>query len=148
MYRKQQERTFSCQLIAAINARIFLGGSDVSEKEFEELVRVVNCGDGGALYPERSYPDLGLKYEDGSVSLDWITKHLPVSISVDARYNQLPDWNQTLHEALVIEVVGDCLRVLNLDYGDEDTMVAWRDLEERFPSGYLRACRSFSYACG
>lgn len=53
-YRKQKKYS-SCQLITAINARIFLGKNDISDELFEELVDLVKCRHGGAIEIKKAY---------------------------------------------------------------------------------------------
>ena len=77
-YRKQKYS--SCQLISAINARIFLGLSDITDKLFEKLVDLTLCRHGGAINIKKSYPILGIKYEPGDYDYQWISKNLPVEI--------------------------------------------------------------------
>jgi len=80
-YRKQSKYS-SCQLIAAINALIFLGKPDISDELFEELVDLTKCRHGGAICIEKAYPILGLTHEDNP-HLDplWVLENLPVNQS-------------------------------------------------------------------
>ena len=80
-YRKQSKYS-SCQLIAAINALIFLGKPDISDELFEELVDLTKCRHGGAICIEKAYPVLGLTHEDNP-HLDplWVLENLPVNQS-------------------------------------------------------------------
>ena len=142
MFRKQKYA--ACQLITAINARIYLGGKDVSDEQFETLVDLVKCRYGGAIEIKKSYPILGLEYEDGLCRLPWIEANLPIDLTVHS-----PRFG--FHSVLVTEVFYynngyldiPCLRLLN---SDEETL-EWHCLYGRIPTwGHQRRCRSFRLA--
>lgn len=131
-YRKQQH--CCCQLIAAINARIFLGGEDVSEEMFDELANLVCCKIGSAIMVTIAYPHLGLEYENGPVSpisLEWIKEHLPVEI---AYYDPMHGF----HAALIVGVDGDEIDLVNAAWDK----IKWNEIVFcKWP--YNRRCRSF-----
>jgi hypothetical protein len=153
-YRKQKYS--SCQLIAAINARIHLGGGDISDAEFERLVDVVKCRHGGAICIEEAYRPLGLEVIDGPLPhygypwlkadecYDWIKENLPVELSVHS-----PKFGY--HAILVVDtfVKHDfvfrypSVRTINSDEGE----ITWSSLRKRFPRfPYQQRCRSFRLA--
>lgn len=125
-----------CRLIAAINARIFLGGGDIEEELFEELADLVCCRVGAAIQVHRAYPKLGLLYEDGPLELDWIKEHLPVELCYyDSRFG--------FHAVLVTEVLSDyTLMIVN---GSRDTIFWHSFLKFRPPktNKHFQTCRSF-----
>jgi hypothetical protein len=133
MFRKQTKYS-SCQLISAINARIWLGGEDVSEEEYEYLVDLVKCRYGAAIEINKAHQYLGLKTEDGPVDtldLEWVKTHLPVEIGY-------PDPQKGFHSALVVEVPGDEVVLLNASWPQKK----WADIEF-YPHLYNRKLRSF-----
>jgi len=135
MFRKQTKYS-SCQLISAINARIWLGGEDVSEEEYEYLVDLVKCRNGAAFKSEigKAHQYLGLKTEDGPIDtldLEWVRTHLPVEIGY-------PDPQKGFHSALVVEVTGDEVILENASWPQKK----WVDIEF-YPHLYNRKLRSF-----
>lgn len=131
-YRQQQY--CCCQLIAAINARIYLGSGDISEEEFDKLANLVCCKNGSAIMVNAAYPQLGLDYETGPVdplSIEWIKDHLPVQITYY-------DPKHGFHAALIVGVDGDEVVLVN---------AAWDKIKlsdiELCKWTYNRMCRSF-----
>jgi hypothetical protein len=57
---RQQTRYPCCALVAAINARIHLGGPDVSDDEFERLVDLAACRHGAAIHISDAWTALGI----------------------------------------------------------------------------------------
>ena len=107
-YRKQGNYA-SCQLVAAINAKIFLGGTDIDKREFEELVDLTGCRHGSCIHVEKSYPILGIEYIDMDKRLNklkWIGNNLPVEIAYR-------DKKKGFHSALVVKVDNDILHLVN-----------------------------------
>lgn len=132
MYRKQKKYP-SCQLIAAINARIFLGMGDISDDLYETLVDLAKCRSGAAITVDKTYSILGLEHEDGEITLDWVKSHLPVQISLFTKH-------QGFHAILIVDVKKDVLQVVNLKYTKR---IKWSTLEKMFPPEHVRTCRSF-----
>ena len=136
MFRKQTKYS-SCQLIAAINARIILGGQDVTEVEYEALVDLVKCRHGAAIETHKAWEYLGLKVENGPVEtmdLEWVRTHLPVEIGIyDPKYG--------FHSVLVVEVIGKNLRLIN-------AWKEWANFQElEFPPfDYQRTYRAFLWS--
>lgn len=150
---RKQTKYSSCQLIAAINARIFLGGKDVTDEEFERLVDLVKCRYGGAICIEEAYEPLGLEVTDGPLPYygwpwkkadkcyNWIKDNLPVELSVHS-----PKFGY--HAILVVDAYHQhdfvfrypTVRLVN---SDEET-IKWAKLRKRFPRfDYQQRCRSF-----
>lgn len=132
LYRKQSYSC--CQLIAAINARIFLGGDDVDEEKYEKLVSLAKCRHGAALNMKEVWPLLGLEVVNGPVDtldLDWVRNNLPVEIGYH-------DPEKGFHSALVIEVKGHDVLLVNASWPQK----AWREIYF-FPHLYNRTLRSF-----
>lgn len=135
MFRKQKYSC--CQLIAAINARIILGGPDVTDDEYEELADLVFCRNGAAIHIEQAWKRLGLIVENGPVDtmdLEWVKTHLPVEISY-------PDPKLGFHAALVIAVEGDEVVLVNSFWERKK----WAEIEF-YPHNYNRKMRSFTSA--
>lgn len=136
---RKQEKYPSCQLIAAINARIFLGGDDVTEGMFEELVDLARCRHGSALDIDACYSKLGLEVVDwtnGIPGLDWVKTNLPVSVAYH-------DPNKGFHCALIIDVIDDEVVLENSTY----SKIKWSDLSLDFnPHQYNRKFRSYKMA--
>src|ERR1700738_4680186 len=135
LYR-QQSTYSSCALDVAINARIFLGGSDVSEEEYESLVDLVRCRYGAALQLHLAYPLLGLIAEDGPVnppSLDWASGRLPVEIGYH-------DPVKGLHSALVVGVEGGVVALV----GAFRDRLEWGEVE--WPPPHVAKLRAFRRA--
>lgn len=100
------QRYCCCSLIAAVNARIWLGGNLVSDEDFEALVDLVGCRNGAAIGVEKAYPSLGLTFEDGIRDLKWVTGRLPVEIAYfDEQFG--------FHSALVACVAGGYIALVN-----------------------------------
>ncbi len=129
-YRKQKYA--ACQLISAINARIFFGGDDISDELFEELVDLVCARNGSAIGVQKAYPVLGLEYTDGTMDYDWIKENLPVAISFYSI-----KWG--FHSALVHEAKNDTLYVIN--NGPHNSLY-WPALEYP-PFDYQQRARTF-----
>lgn len=130
-YRTQ--RYCACQLIAAINARIYLGRQDVSDQEFERLVDLTLCRRGAALHIDLALPILGLERIEGDFSLEWIANHLPVAVSTHEIEHH------GLHLVLIVGVVGEVLELVNF-YRPH---VTWDELQNIQPPPHLKKC--FSY---
>ncbi len=106
---RKQDKYASCQLIAAINARIFLGMADISDELFEKLVDLTGCRHGSCTCVEKAYPILGLEYVDMDKrrnKLKWIKENLPVEIGYI-------DKKRGFHSALVVRVEDDVLCLIN-----------------------------------
>lgn len=132
-YRKQKYAC--CKLIAAINARIWLGGHDVSDSEFEELAELAICKNGPALNMSDALVRLGLVAIHGPVdpvSLEWIKGHLPVAIGYcDPQYG--------FHEALIIAVDEMNVSLVNAAWESQH----WNNIEF-YPHSYNRRCISYT----
>jgi hypothetical protein len=122
-----------CQLIAAINARIYLGLDDVPEEEFERLIDKARCRHGSALAVETVYGELSLAHEDGPLELEWIATHLPVQLTIF-------DPQLGFHATLVTGVRQPALLQLQNASFDE---IYWSELEKILPPPQVRRCRSF-----
>ena len=130
-YRKQKYS--SCQLISAINARIYLGLSDITNDFFEYLVNLVKCRYGGAINIEKSYPLLGLSSIDGKYNYEWIKKNLPIDIAYH-------DKKRGFHSALIVEVKNKVLKLINA-YKEDFT---FQELKKLLPKqSYNQKFRSF-----
>lgn len=127
-----EQRYCCCALLAAINAKIYLSGLPVSEEEFEELADLVCCRTGAAIGVEKSYPFLGLEFEDGTNDLDWVETHLPVQIAYfDERFG--------FHSALVVGRAGAEVNLVN----SNKPRLRWVEIE--FPKWkHQQLFRSFS----
>ena len=132
LYRKQKYS--SCSLIAAINAKIYLGGDDVDDSVFESLVDLTKCRYGGAIFVEKSYPILGVSFKDGpleTLELEWVRENLPVQIGhCDPKFG--------FHSALVVATKGKYVTLVNSSY----TNTLWENIEF-YPHTYNRILRSF-----
>ena len=104
-YRTQKYLS-SCQLISAINARIYLGLPDVNDKLFEELVDLVLCRHGGAISIEKSYPILDIKCIMGKYDYIWISNNLPVEISYY-------DTKRGFHSSLIVSTKEGIFTLIN-----------------------------------
>jgi len=110
----------SCAVIAAINARIRLGGPDISEKELDALRTLAHCRHGAALRDQlpQVWARLGLSGLPAPLNTSWgciaALAHygLPVQFTV-----WHPDYGY--HVTLAVDAVegenGDRVRLLNLD---------------------------------
>lgn len=108
-----------CQLVTAINASIFFGGSSPSDAEFERLVDLVGCRYGSAIQVERAYPALGISYDDIEGGLDGAITPLPGEIGInDKEYGN--------HSVLVIGVEIDTIHIV----GGSEEFVTWEDYEQ------------------
>lgn len=131
-FRKQKYA--ACQLISAINARIYLGGNDVTDDEFEKLVDIAKCRYGSALNILECYPILGLSYKDGpkkDMPLEWVKSNLPVEIA----YN---DSKFGFHSALIVNVEDEDISAINASWD----RIKWSDIYF-YPYDYNRKLRSF-----
>ena len=118
---RKQGKYASCQLVAAINAGIFLGMTDVSDELFEELVDLTLCRHGSCICVEAAYSVLGLEYVDMDKrrnKLKWIGEHLPVEIGYI-------DKKRGFHSALVVKVEDDVLYLIN----SSQEMMKWDSIE-------------------
>jgi len=134
--RYRTQKYCCCRLVAAINARIFLGGGDIEEELFEELADLVCCKSGSAIQVYKAYPQLGIVHEDGPLELDRIKKHLPVEVSY---YD--PDFGH--HSVLVVSVLyGFNMKIIN---GFSETLSWDWFLQNRPPktNKHFQTCRSF-----
>jgi hypothetical protein len=126
----------ACKLITAINARIYLGGVDVTNEEFEMLVDLAKCRYGAALNVEACYPKLGLVYEDGpldTMPLQWVREKLPVEIGYsDPKFG--------FHSALITDVIENEVVLINANW----TQVRWSEIYF-FPHEYNRTLRTFKW---
>jgi hypothetical protein len=95
-----------CQLITAINARIFLGKGDITEKKFESLVDLAKCRYGGALNINDCYKELGLVTKEIEWSIQSIASNLPVGVGYY-------DDQLGLHSALIYDVEGSLFSMAN-----------------------------------
>jgi len=139
MNKFRKQKYFACQLIAAINARIFLGGEDVSDEVFEELVDLT-CGRVGAcINVEKAYPILGIEYTDGPVDIEWITNNVPVQLTV-------LDPKNGRHAILITKVDHGGLEygsIFDIVNGAEKQLESL-ELSKRLPSwDNNRLCRTF-----
>ena len=131
----RSQRYCACQLIAAINARIFLGGKDIAEEDFERLVDET-CGRiGSCIGVEKAYSELGLSFKCGPTSLRWIKRHLPVEIGIrDPKYG--------FHAVLITAVRGRQVRLIN----GWKRWVSWKTIRGLLPKyDYQRTCKSYAH---
>jgi hypothetical protein len=112
-----------CQLISAINARVFWGGDKIEpdSEEFERLTDVAGCRLGAAL-PDgmRAVHDSLDLYEiEGEPTFEWVRNHLPVEMSV---------WHVEYgyHSILIVGVKGD--RIYFTNYFDGS--MYWHNFED------------------
>jgi hypothetical protein len=105
----RQNKYSCCQLVAAINARIYLGLGDISDELFEEMAEIACCKNGSAIQIEKIYQLLNLKaekYTNGIPSFGWIRHHLPVAVAYhDPQFGY--------HSALIISVFDTFIRMVN-----------------------------------
>lgn len=130
----RSQRYCACELIAAINARIFLGGRDIAEEYFERLVDET-CGRVGAcIGVEKAYPELGLSFKCGPTSLRWIKRNLPVEIGIfDPKYG--------FHAVLIVAVRGRQVKLVNGWQG----WVSWKIIRRLLPKWeHQRTCHSYA----
>jgi len=131
-YRKQKYS--ACQLISAINARIYLGENDVADDEFERLVDIAKCRYGSAINIIECHPILGLYSINGplkNMPLEWVKNHLPVEIGYsDPKFG--------FHSALIIGAEGDEVLGINASWDK----IKWADIYF-YPHDYNRTLRSF-----
>ena len=125
----------ACQLIAAVNARIYLGLDDIVEEEFERLVDVVGARYGAAIRVHQAYPSLCLVHEDypgqDTPDLAWVSANLPVEVAYyDRKYG--------FHAALVVDADDTHVMLANAD----DEVQAWENISFP-PFPYQRRFRSF-----
>jgi len=141
----RSQKYAACQLISAINARIFLGGKDISNELFEWLVNLVCARYGGALGVEKAYPYLGLGCHNGPtgpMDLNWIKKNLPVELGIYST-----KWGR--HSILVHKVNGDILHVTNnwrhnsLHWSTYRSHGYMSNKEKCMPFAHQRTMRSF-----
>lgn len=138
-YRKQKYS--ACQLIAAINARIFFGGGDISESLFESLVDIVRCRYGGALQVRKAYNILGLEIEDGPIRVTWIERNLPVELTIHSPHY---GFHSVLVEKISYTAGLASVPVFHLINNDPDDKVTWVDLHNMIPKWeHNQRCRSF-----
>lgn len=133
-YRKQKYA--ACKLISAINARIYLGGHDVTNEEFELLVDLAKCRYGAALNVEECYPKLELVHKDGpldTMPLQWVRENLPVEIGY-------ADPKLGFHSALITEVIEDKVVLINASWSE----FQWSEIYF-YPHWYNRTLRSFKW---
>ena len=139
MYRKQKYS--ACQLIAAINARIFLGEGDVSDAVFEQLVDLAKCRNGAALNVEATYKFLGLKSTNGPLNVSWIEKHLPVGITIHSPHY---GFHNVLVERVTYTKVMACVPIFHLVNHEPDNKVTWMEMVRMLPQwDHQQDCRSF-----
>ncbi len=119
-YRKQKYP--SCQLISAINARIFLGLPDITNKLFEELVDLVLCRYGGAINIKKSYPFLGIKDKVGRYNYKWISKNLPIEIGYY-------DKKLGFHSSLIVSAKKKIFTLINSPI----RRISFNELRKRLP---------------
>jgi hypothetical protein len=108
-----EQKYSCCQLIAAINAAIFLGlitKESISDEEYERMVDLVSCRYGSALGVEKVYPQLGIVAENGPYfDFDWIRENLPVEVCIiDVK-------TYGFHSVLIVGCSGNELYVANSD---------------------------------
>ena len=129
----RQQKYSCCQLIAAINARIFLGGGDITDGEFEHLAGLVCCKNGAAIRVHNAYSLLGLEHEDHEPELPWIATHLPASIGYyDPKFG--------FHDALVVGVEGETVVLVNAAWD----RIAWGEIDlYKGPHFSMRKSRTF-----
>ena len=134
IYRSQKYS--ACKLITAINARIYLGGNDVTDEEFETLVDLAKCRYGAALNVEACYPKLGLVHKDGpldTMPLQWVKDNLPVEIGYsDPKFG--------FHSALIIDVIDEDVVLVNANW----PQVRWSEIYF-YPHKYNRTLRAFKW---
>jgi hypothetical protein len=78
-YRPQTKYP-DCQLLAAINARMVLTGTDVTEEEYERLVDLSGSREEGAQEVHGAYEALGVDFYDLPVCLDNLVENLPIEL--------------------------------------------------------------------
>jgi len=127
MYWNQKDIPYACcQLLTAINARIFLGADvdflpsqidkDPNAQIFESFVDLTKCRYGSCISVYKAWYHLRLHVREGPQSLDWIAaqlhKGMPVGLSCF-----VPDFGY--HSVLCIDIQSDRLRLVNWEKGKE-----------------------------
>lgn len=134
LYMKYRKQKYSdCQLVAAINSRIYLGLPDITDKEYEHLVDITGGRYGACISIDKSLKYLGLTrkrlcrchnkcdtiYRNGHMisgkckqnqlpSIGWISRHLPVVVGV------------FMHEATIVEVKDGLVKFVNDKHWTKD----------------------------
>jgi len=142
-----------CQMITAINARIFLGGEpeidprydeddlirppDFGSWMFENLVDITKCRYGSCLCVERAWRHLRLAGQAGPWwSLEWIRHRLvegrPVAVS--GLHPKVGG-----HSALAVGADWDRLLLVNWNEGEETTWLPHKSLNARWNYGPFAA---------
>ena len=118
-----------CQLVTAINARIYLGMENISDNSFEKLSELVSCKNGAAIGVQRTYKSLGLDFKtfkNGIPGFAWFVENLPIGVIYK-------DYKYGLHSALIIDVKKqDQLKTLEFVGADRQYM-SWGEFCDRLP---------------
>lgn len=116
-YRPLANDSYSCQLTTAVNARIYLGGPDVTAQEWDKLVDACGCKHGTPLSIELAYDVLGIVAINGPRTtrqgvFDWVCQNLPAEILY-----QDPKFG--FHSALVADIWKHKLRMVWSSFSQE-----------------------------
>lgn len=120
-----------CQLLTAINARVFLTGEPPIARypspEFEALIDIVMCRVGSALRADKAHRILKLSTELGPHHPEWISRRVlferrPVEVSVFS-----PRWG--LHSCLAVGASSNYLCLVNWDSKEIVSSVPWGKIE-------------------
>jgi len=115
-----------CQLVTLFNVCRFFGMKHPAlyTPEFEELVDLVGCRHGSALFIEKAAVRLGLVIKEGELSYQWIKNHLPVSLAVhDPKYG--------FHNILIVKAYRYRLQVCSFSPGRD---ILWSELKTYCPT--------------
>lgn len=137
MYWNQKDIPYACcQLLTAINARIFLGASidfipskienDSNAKMFELFVDLTRCRHGACIDIYKAWYYLRLNVYEGYLALDWIEEQLhkgmPVGLSCFS-----PDYGY--HSVLCIDIKRGYLKLVNWEKEKECCNVYFKDIK-------------------
>lgn len=107
-----------CQLISIWNAARFYNKEELVPKmgtpEYEQACEDFHCKNGSCLGVIKELNRLGLKMIGGKWDLKWISKNLPVELSI------FKTKEGGAHSILVVNVIGNRMQVTN--YVDERTV--------------------------
>ncbi|MHA2280027.1 MAG: hypothetical protein ACXAC5_04005 [Promethearchaeota archaeon] len=118
-----------CQLLTAINARVFLTGEppiiEYPSQEFETLVDLTLCRHGAALRVDKAYKILKIHTQRGPryADIEWIKRCIyhegrPVELSVRS-----PEYG--IHSVLAIGVEDNAVQLVNWKRNQRVSLVPW-----------------------
>lgn len=153
-YYINSQKYSECQLVAAINAAIYLSELPVLSHsvEYERLVDLVSARHGGAINIELAHKYLRIIPEEIDITLENVKKYLNTSITNIGNPIEvgLQHKNIGLHSVLIIDYrrdPGSKVRILNLvEYTDSDWWITWRKFKTYLPKSNIKLdpkCRVF-----